>query len=181
MSEAVIVPLKRFDLAKYRLRRDDDLDVTGIAKVLAQGVIEASAPRHVIVVSEDLDVADFASSLGAEIWHSNASGLNQAVQGAYEGLQGRFERLIVAHGDLRLPAGLGLVDVDTGLTFYADHHGTGTNVVIISTGLDFRFAYGANSLARHVEEAERLDLTYRVITDSPWRFDVDERSDLEGP
>ena len=62
MSEAVVIPLKRFDLAKYRLRRDDDLDVTTIAKDLARGVIEASAPRPVIVVSEDGDVAAFASS-----------------------------------------------------------------------------------------------------------------------
>jgi 2-phospho-L-lactate guanylyltransferase len=181
MNEAVVIPLKRFDLAKYRLRRDDDLDVTSIAKALALGVIEASAPRPVIVVSEDPDVADFATTLGAEIWHSSANGLNEAVQGAYEGLHGRFERLIVAHGDLRHPAGLGLVDVAAGLTFYADHHGTGTNVVVIPTGLDFRFAYGADSLARHVAEAQRLELTYRVVSDSPWRFDVDERSDLEGP
>jgi 2-phospho-L-lactate guanylyltransferase len=181
MSEAVVIPLKRFDLAKYRLRRDDDLDVTSIARELARGVIQASAPRPAIVVSEDPTVAAFATSLGAEVWHSDVTGLNQAVQGAYRGLEGRFERLIVAHGDLRLPDGLGLVEVATGLTLYADHHGTGTNVLVIPTGLDFRFAYGARSLARHIEEAERLALTYRVITDSPWRFDVDERSDLEGP
>jgi 2-phospho-L-lactate guanylyltransferase len=181
MSEAVVIPLKRFDLAKYRLRRDDDLDVTTIARDLARGVIEASAPRHVIVVSEDRDVADFATAMGAETWHSDVSGLNPAVQGAYRGLEGRFERLIIAHGDLRRPDGLGLVDVTAGLTFYADHHGTGTNVVVIPTGLDFRFAYGVNSLTRHVAEAERLAVTYRIITDSPWRFDVDERSDLEVP
>jgi 2-phospho-L-lactate guanylyltransferase len=180
MSEAVVIPLKRFDVAKYRLRRDDDLDVTSIARDLARGVIEASAPRPVIVVSEDPTVAEFAASLGAEIWHSAATGLNEAVQGAYQGLEGRFERLIVAHGDLRLPDGLGLVAVATGLTLYADHHGTGTNVMVIPTGLDFHFAYGANSLERHVQEAKRLALHYRVITDSPWRFDVDERSDLEG-
>lgn len=180
MSEAVVIPLKRFDLAKYRLRRDDDLDVTSIAKRLARGVIEASAPRPVIVLSEDPIVADFATSLGAEVWHSAATGLNDAVQGAYRGLEGRYERLIIAHGDLRLPEGLGLVTVAAGLTLYADHHGTGTNVLAIPTGLDFHFAYGANSLALHVAEAERLALDYRVITDSPWRFDVDERSDLEG-
>lgn len=180
MNAAVVIPLKRFDLAKDRLRRNDDLDVTSIARDLAQGVIEASAPRPVIVVSEDSIVADFASSLGAEVWHSDATGLNEAVQGAYRGLTGRFERLIIAHGDLRLPEGLGVVDFDPGLTLYADHHGTGTNVLVIPTGLDFRFAYGANSLARHIDQAERLELTLRVVTDSPWRFDVDERSDLEG-
>ena len=179
MSDAVVIPLKRFDLAKVRLRRGDDLDVTRLARDLARGVIEASAPRTVIVVSEDPLVTDFATSLGAEMWHSDANGLNEAVQGAYVGLAERFERLIIAHGDLRLPEGLGGLDVDPGLTFYADHHGTGTNVIVIPTGLDFHFAYGVNSLARHVAEATRLAVAFRVVTDSPWRYDVDERSDLE--
>jgi 2-phospho-L-lactate guanylyltransferase len=178
MNEAVVIPLKRFDLAKDRLRRNDDLDVTAIARDLARGVIEASTPRPVIVVSEDPEVGDFASSLGAEVWHSDASGLNEAVQGAYRGLERRFERLIVAHGDLRLPDGLGTVHFAAGLTLYADHLGTGTNVMVLPTGLDFRFAYGAYSLVRHIDEAQRLALTYRVVTDSPWRFDVDEPDDL---
>jgi 2-phospho-L-lactate guanylyltransferase len=181
MSEAVIIPLKRFDLAKERLRRDDDLDVTSLARQLAQGVIEASRPRTVVVVSEDPSVSDFATSLGAEVWFSNATGLNEAVQRVYEGLGQRFSCLIIAHGDLRQPRGMGTTDFDPGVTLFADHHGTGTNVLVVPTGIDFHFAYGPDSLARHVEQAERLRVPYRVITDSPWRFDVDERSDLERP
>src|SRR5665213_2643614 len=122
MTEAILVPLKRFDLAKDRLRRDDDLDVASIARNLAQGVIEASAPRQVIVLSEDSGVSDFATSLGVEVWRSEATGLNGAVQDAYQGLRERFERLIVVHGDLRQPEGLGVVDFEPGITLFADHH-----------------------------------------------------------
>lgn len=181
MTEAIVIPLKRFDVAKDRLRRNDDLDVTGMVRQLARGVIEASAPRKTIVLCEDVGVSDFATSLGAEVWQSGATSLNEAVQGAYRGLRERFERLIVVHGDLRRPEGLGVVDFEPGITLFADHHLKGTNVLVLPTGLDFRFAYGTNSLALHLEQAERLGVSHRVISDSAWRFDVDERSDLTSP
>src|SRR5665213_2615311 len=119
MTEAIVVPLKRFDLAKDRLRRDDDLDVASIARNLAQGVIGASAPRQVIVLSEDSEVSDFATSLGAEVWRSDATSLNEAVQDAYQGLRERFVRLIVVHGDLRRPGGLGSAEFEPGITLFA--------------------------------------------------------------
>jgi 2-phospho-L-lactate guanylyltransferase (CobY/MobA/RfbA family) len=86
--------------------------------------------------------------------------------------------LIIAHGDLRFPGGLGAVDVESGITLYGDHRGEGTNVMVLPTNLDFRFAYGPNSLARHIEEAQRLRIATRVELESPWRFDVDEPDDL---
>ena len=178
MTEAIIVPLKRFDRAKERLRGDAELDVATIAEDLARGVLSCSRPRTVIVLSEDPDVTRFAASHGAEVWSSTASNLNDAVQGAYEGLRDRFNRLIIVHGDLRYPEGLGSFVPLPGITFFADHHGEGTNVVVIPTGLDFHFAYGTHSLRRHVDEAERLNVTYRVVATSQWRFDVDEPTDL---
>ena len=152
-----------------------------IAEDLARGVLSSCPPRTVIVVSEDPAVAHFATSLGVEVWTSAASNLNDAVQGAYEGLRKRFDRLIVVHGDLRYPEGLGSFEPEPGITLFADHHGVGTNVLVLPTGLDFHFAYGADSLRRHVDEAERLHVSYRVDTQSPWRFDVDEPSDLNDP
>ena len=178
MTEAIVVPLKRFERAKKRLRRDAGLDVATIAEDLARGVLLCSQPRTVIVVSEDPDVSRFAVSHGAEVWSSSASNLNDAVQGAYEGLRERFDRLIIVHGDLRYPEGLGSFTLAPGITFFADHHGMGTNVLVIPTGLDFHFAYGTHSLRHHVDEAQRLNTIYRVVTTSPWRFDVDEPSDL---
>jgi 2-phospho-L-lactate guanylyltransferase len=180
MTEAIIVPLKRFDLAKERLRNGTDLNVAALAEGLARSVILHSQPRHVIVLSEHPDVSRFATSLGAEVWVSQATNLNEAVQHAYEGLGDRFERLIIAHGDLRHPEGLGDFVPDSGITLVSDHHGEGTNVLVLPTGLCFHFAYGPGSLALHVQEAKRLGVDYRVVTDSPWRFDVDEPSDLDG-
>ena len=177
-SDAFVVPLKRFDFAKERLRAAGIDDVTQRARQMASDVLTSCAPRHVIVLSESEDITAFAHGHGVEVWTSSAGNLNDAVQGAYADLSTRFERLIVVHGDLRDPSGLGSFNPDAGVTIVSDHHGTGTNVLVVPTGLDFRFAYGPDSARQHVAEAKRLDLAWRVVTDSPWRFDVDEPADL---
>jgi 2-phospho-L-lactate guanylyltransferase len=178
-SDVVVVPIKHFAVAKERLRLSNVPDVSLLARELAAGVLKASAPRPTIVVSESDDVSRFAEELGAEVLHSSVTGLNESVQWSYKVLTSRFDRLIIAHGDLRFPHGLGTFATEPGVTLVADHHGQGTNVLVIPSGLDFHFAYGPGSLERHVKEAERLRVECRIIRDSPWRFDVDEASDLK--
>jgi 2-phospho-L-lactate guanylyltransferase (CobY/MobA/RfbA family) len=180
-KEIFVVPLKRFDVAKERLRRGGIDDVTALARDLAAGVIRQCAPRHVVVLSESSDVTTFAHELGAEVLESDASNLNEAVQGAYERLSGRCERIIVVHGDLQEPEGLGDYEPETGVTIVTDYLSRGTNVLVVPTGLDFHFHYGENSAQLHQEEAERLNVEWRLITDSPWRFDVDEPNDVKRP
>jgi 2-phospho-L-lactate guanylyltransferase len=180
-SEVFVVPLKRFDVAKERLRRGGVKNVTGLASDLATAVIENCAPRHVIVLSESSDVTRFALDLGVDVLESDASTLNGAVQSAYERLRERFERVIVVHGDLRDPRGLGEFDPDPGVTIVTDYLARGTNVLVVPTGLDFSFRYGNDSAQQHRLEAERLGVECRIVTDSPWRFDVDEPSDVTRP
>jgi 2-phospho-L-lactate guanylyltransferase len=177
-SDAFVIPLKRFDVAKERLRVDDSLAVTELAQQLATNVIEACAPRPTIVLSESDAISNFATALGCEVLRSDATGLNDAVQRAYGALQRRFARLIVVHGDLRHPGGLGSFEPGDGITIVTDHHGLGTNVLVVPTDLDFHFFYGANSAALHREEAERIGCRVTLVRDSPWRFDVDEPDDL---
>jgi len=177
--DAMIVPLKRFDVAKERLRRAGTTDVSALAQELADRVIGECAPRHVIVLSESDDITQFATQRGAEVRRSNARDLNEAVQGAYDALSERFDRLFIVHGDLRLPVGLGTFEPTSDVTIVTDHHATGTNVLVVPTGAGFQFAYGPGSAARHESEARRLGLGVVVHTDSPWRYDVDEPGDLE--
>lgn len=177
-TDAFVIPLKRFDLAKERLRVDRSLPVTDVAEELATRVIQACAPRHVIVLSESDTISDFATALGCEVLRSDATDLNDAVQRAYSALQDRFERIIIVHGDLRQPRGLNDFRPGAGVTIVTDHHQLGTNVMALATGMDFHFFYGANSAALHRREAERLACPVSVIRDSPWRFDVDEPDDL---
>ncbi len=177
-SQVFVVPLKRFDLAKDRLRRGQVADVTVLAQELATEVIRSCAPGHVIVLSESSEITNFAHGLGVEVLESDAADLNAAVQNAYEHLAGRCERLIVVHGDLQNPIGLGKFEPEEGVTIVTDHHARGTNVLAVPTGIDFRFGFGESSAIRHQREAERLGVTCHLVTDSPWRFDVDEPADV---
>jgi 2-phospho-L-lactate guanylyltransferase (CobY/MobA/RfbA family) len=172
------MPLKRFDLAKERLRANNVASVTELAQQLATQVILSCRPRHTIVLSESDEITAFAAALECEVLQSDATGLNDAVQRAYGALESRFERLIIVHGDLRDPEGLGTFDPDDAITIVTDHHGLGTNVMALPTGLDFHFFYGANSALLHQREAARLGCRVTVVADSPWRFDVDEPDDL---
>jgi 2-phospho-L-lactate guanylyltransferase len=176
---AVVGPRKRFSVAKDRLRQAGAVDVTALARALALGVVRNSAPRHVIILSESDEVTDFARSNGVEVIESNALGLNDAVQRAYETIGTRFQQLMIVHGDLSYPDGLGAFEPETGVTIVTDHRQLGTNVLVLPTGTRFRFSYGSDSMARHQSEAERLRLEYRIITDSFWAYDVDEPEDVE--
>jgi len=178
INDAFLLPLKDFDLAKIRLRAGGTDKVTELARAMALDVLQSCAPRRVVILSESAAITRFAHEHGAEVYESSSTSLNEAVQGAYGALGARFERLIIVHGDLRNPVGLALFDPDPDVTIVTDHHGLGTNVLALPTGHDFRFAYGADSARRHEHEALRLDLALHVVTDSPWRFDVDEPSDL---
>jgi 2-phospho-L-lactate guanylyltransferase (CobY/MobA/RfbA family) len=180
-KEVFVVPLKSFDVAKERLRRGGIDDVTNLARDLATGVIRNCAPRQVVVLSESGDVTTFAQELDTEVLESSASNLNEAVQGAYARLSDRCERIIVVHGDLREPEGLGEYQPGAGVTIVTDYLSRGTNVLVVPTGLDFHFQYGDDSARLHQLEAERLGVAWRLITDSPWRFDVDEPSDMQRP
>jgi 2-phospho-L-lactate/phosphoenolpyruvate guanylyltransferase len=174
----VLVPLKRFDAAKSRLRGTLSGDeVTQLTIQLAQGVIEAARPLPTVVICDDEDVADFARRNQAKVFVTRASSLNGSVSDAYDNLEG-YNQFIIVHGDLRQPQGLGDYQPGSGVTIVTDHHLTGTNVLSLPAGLDFHFAYGVDSARAHEREAQRLNLPSLFVTDSPWRFDVDEPDDL---
>jgi 2-phospho-L-lactate guanylyltransferase len=176
---AIVIPLKDFEIAKKRLRIAGITDVGERVRELARGVIAASQPRHVIVVTEAPDVAAFAYQNGAEPHLSGARDLNEAVQLAYRTLEHRFDCVLIAHGDLASPEGLGAFAPGRGITIVTDRQERGTNVLALPTGLDFHFSYGPDSKDAHVAEAKRLGVECRIVTKSPWADDIDEPADLE--
>ena len=173
----LIVPLRSFAHAKSRLRAVPGLDVDGLVEGLARAVVLAARPRVTVVATDDRDVARWARGLGAVVVLA-PPGLNAAVEAAYRELGDGAELAIVAHGDLAEPAGLGDFCPEVGVTVVADHRGTGTNVLAVPTGVGFRFSFGPSSRTLHELEAARLGLPRWTVTDSPWRFDVDEPDDL---
>jgi len=175
---AILVPLKSFEKAKGRLRDGGVSGVADLARSLAEQVLAAGQPRCVFVASESRDVTDFARQRGAEVIESKATNLNEAVSNSYQVLSRRFNRIIIAHGDLREPLGLGQFEPLPGITIITDSHRSGTNILALPGGLDFTFSFGPDSANAHHHEARRLGVEVRMNFDSPWRFDVDEPEDL---
>ena len=177
-TRVILVPLKRFDTAKSRLRSAmSDDEVTELTIRLAHGVLEAARPLPTVVVCDDETVAHFARGNLVEVFLTHVATLNGSVSEAYHHIDG-YDQFIIVHGDLSLPEGLGSFEPGAGVTIVTDRHGTGTNVLSLPADLDFNFAYGKDSARAHEREAVRLKVPIRVITDSPWRFDVDEPQDL---
>ena len=178
MPLAAVVPLRDFSIAKVRLRSSGVVDVTTLARRLATGVLDACQGLATFVVTESDDVEAFATEHGVRVLRSGANSLNDAVHFAYERLAGAYDQLMIVHGDLKFPTGLNTFVPAADVTVVTDDRGDGTNVLVLPTGFDFHFAYGTNSAQCHEREAIRLDLSLSLVHDSPWRFDVDELSDL---
>jgi 2-phospho-L-lactate guanylyltransferase (CobY/MobA/RfbA family) len=177
---AILVPLKAFSIGKSRLRDGGVAGVDEMARVLAVSVMAAAQPRPLFVACESLDVATFALDLGAQVIRSSSLNLNEAVSHSYRVLSETYEWIVIAHGDIRDPDGLGDFIPSSGVTVIVDSHGTGTNVLALPRNLDFSFSYGPYSAQAHQLEAQRLGLVCHVDFNSPWRFDVDEPTDLLG-
>lgn len=171
----VVVPLRSFAAAKSRLRAHPGLDVDAVVERLAAAVLEAARPRRVVVATDDPAVGAWARERGADVVMT-PPGLNPSVQAAVAVLESGYA--VVAHGDLVEPAGLGAFAPGAGVTVVTDHRGSGTNVLAVPVDVGFRFGFGPDSRRHHEREADRLGLDWRTVTDSPWRYDLDEPSDL---
>ena len=175
---AIVIPLRDFDEGKSRLRHAGVDDVERLIRGWAGAVIEASHPRPTYVACESPFVAAFAREHGARVILSDARDLNAAVTHAHRTLARDYRAVMVAHGDLRFPHGLGHYNPPAPVTIVADHHGTGTNVLVVPGSANFTFAFGVDSAKRHVDEATRLGLRYEVTLSSEWAFDIDVIDDL---
>ena len=149
---------------------------------MAATVLAASRDLPVWVICGTTAVASFAREHGAQVIWRAPEGLNRAVtQGVTVLAHKGFERVIVSHSDLPLA---------TDLTWLADHaaaadvilvpdrHNDGSNVVLVPTSTEFRFAYGPGSAQAHELEAKRIGLSFASISDDELGWDVDVPDDL---
>jgi 2-phospho-L-lactate guanylyltransferase len=175
----VLVPIRSFDDALSRLSGVlDHAARARLMRTLAQRVVEAARDLPVWIVTDDPDVAEWASDQGAVPLAVERSGLTESVSKAVEVLRRRgLDRVIVAHADLALVDDLTGMD-GPGVSIAPDRRQDGSNVICIPADSGFRFAYGPGSFDRHVAEARRLDLPVRVVDDPTLAIDIDEPADL---
>lgn len=179
----VLVPVKSFTRAKLRLAPAlTNPARAALAEYMAGVVVAAAAPLPVAVVCDDEAVAEWARSVGAEVFWRPQRGLNGAVSDGVERFGERgVEQVIVAHSDLPLATELAWVADFDGVSLVPDRRDDGTNVLAVPTRRGFRFAYGPGSFARHLAEAERLGLPQRIVREPRLGWDVDHPADLDLP
>jgi 2-phospho-L-lactate guanylyltransferase len=176
----VLIPVKAFHEAKGRLHLALSApERAALARAMAERVVGAAGPLPVAVVCDDTDVADWARARGALVVWEPGRGLNGAVEAGVDHLVDMgVTQVTVAHADLPRAANLAVVGETEGITLVADRYGNGTNVIVVPGAAGFRFSYGPGSLSRHIAEAERLGLPYRILDRPDLAWDIDEPEDV---
>ena len=182
-TAGVVVPLRSFALGKARLSDALDDDARqAFTRAMAERVVAAAGDRPVVIVSSAPEVVAWARALG--IAHIADPGtLDGAADAGREWIRNQqLARVVVMHADLPLATSIdGIADDADALVavLVPDHHNDGNPVLAIPSAVNFSFAYGPGSCARHEAEARRCGLSVRVVHDSALAFDVDDASDLD--
>lgn len=176
----VVIPVKDFGAAKSRL--DDTLSAVDrdlFARHCASRVVQAVRAHPTVVVTDSDDVVGWARSLGIDALRQHRSGLNGAAEdGRDEARRRGHARLAIVHADLPRARSLGgVISHPADVVVVTDHHGTGTNVLVVPAHAPFIFAFGPDSRALHVTEARRLGLTVDTLQHAELSHDVDDAAD----
>lgn len=179
----VIIPAKAPPEAKGRLAEVLDPDARArLARAMLARAVEAAmgAENLALVGTSRLGQAD-----EIELLPEPAGGLNTAVTSAREAVASRGgTRIVTLAGDLPQVCAAdvaALTALPPGVIGIApDRHGTGTNALSLPLpeALDFIYAYGPGSCAKHRAEAARLGLEFREVLTPGLARDIDEPADL---
>jgi 2-phospho-L-lactate guanylyltransferase len=191
MRTLAIVPVKRFALAKQRLRADvPDRERKALAGAMVTDVLTALAgARHVgatLVVTNEQIVADRATSLGATAMadpHERGQSAAAAV-GIHHALENGFDRVLLAPGDCpTLSAtevdGLLAHSAEPGVVIVPDRHGTGTNALVLTPPDAIAPSFGPGSCERHRSLADLAGVRCRVVPVPSLLLDIDTPHDLD--
>jgi 2-phospho-L-lactate guanylyltransferase len=183
VETAVLIPVKAFHAAKARLAGWlSDPDRERLARWMAGRVLDAAAPLPTFVACDDEAVANWAEEHGAEVLWGPGLGLNGAVDHGVDTIAGKgAERVVIAHGDLPLPSGLGEIAALDGIVLVPDRRADGTNVLARPCAIALPASYGPASFRRHFELAMATGLPVSVRADPGLSIDLDTIADCRHP
>ena len=181
-----IVPLKCFALSKTRLApllsagERQQLARDMFANVLRSLCASSRIDRVLVLSPERLELPD-----AVERMVDNGRDLNWELNDALSCARSRgVTSLLVLHADLPL---LQATEVDTlvecgrqaGLALAPDRCGRGTNALLLASDLPWTCQFGADSLARHRQQALSLGLEPAFVRLPGLAFDVDTPADWQ--
>jgi 2-phospho-L-lactate guanylyltransferase len=187
MRATAIVPVKRFSAAKRRLQPGVDRAalVEQMLGIVFSELRRATMLDGPIVVTGEPRAAELAADFGFEVIddrdvpsHSEAAliGIEAALARGAECvalLPGDCPQIRVSEVD-NLLEGLAAPSV----TIVPDHHGTGTNGLILAPPDAIRPAFGAGSRERHAELAKAAGIPHSVVVLPSLALDIDTPEDL---
>jgi 2-phospho-L-lactate guanylyltransferase len=188
MSTLAVLPVKRFDRAKQRLREAvPDGPRAGLAQAMVGDVLaalgEVSGLDGVIVVTAEPLAAELARGAGAEVVHDPAeTGQSAAASlGIARAIERGANRVLLVPGDC--PA-LDADELETLLgageqvVVVPDRHGTGTNALLLAPPRAIAPSFGPDSRARHEAAADAAGVSCRVVALDTLGMDADTPADL---
>ena len=183
---AVIIPVKSFSAAKARLASVlTPVERARLARWTASRVVFAARGLDTFVACDDHEVAQWATSSGAQVLWGAGLGLNGAVDAAVAAVSDLgYDRVLISHADLPLAddysALLETIDPRS-VVLIPDRFQDGTNLVIRPIGIHFPARYGGGSFRTHLglALASRCPVTVRM--DLHLGLDLDTVAELNHP
>lgn len=196
---AVLIPMKRFALAKTRLRtRLDPSARAALGRAMFERVLRAANGCDTWVLTNGDDVAQLARQLGSQVLEDPPQPLTAAVEGTATTLGSLIDwglRELAAQGVRRalvLMADLPLIEPEdvaqlsaaldgVELAASSDRRGHSTNALALHLPFAARTAFGdPRSYALHLRRARELGLRTAELPNARIAHDVDIPEDLPG-
>lgn len=191
MRTAAILPVKRFDQAKQRLRLGlPPSDRRALVEAMfADALVALGRVRElerIVVVSGDRVAQRIAGGYGATVVEDDERGHNSAAAlGVAAVLEDRIERVLLVPGDCpMLSPGdinvlLGHAAGERSVLVVPDRHGTGTNALLLRPPDVLAPSFGPDSRRRHLADASAAGVAAEVLELDSLALDIDTADDLE--
>jgi 2-phospho-L-lactate/phosphoenolpyruvate guanylyltransferase len=190
-----LVPVRSLSGAKSRLGEPLDAEeradlILGLLRRSVEEALAATRLAGVVVVSKDEDLLSRARAMGAASLLQETDGLNEGLTEALVASGAEATAVMVLPADL---PGVSASAIDRlaeaadaarrnapekpVVVLVPDHHGSGTNALLVAPAGAIPFRFGEGSRAAHAAAAEAAGASY-VEIDGPLGFDVDTAEDL---
>lgn len=191
MRTVAILPVKRFDQAKQRLRLGlPPSDRRALVEAMFSDALVALGRvrelDRIVVVSGDRVAQRIAGGYGATVVEDDERGHNSAAAlGVAALLEDGIERALLVPGDCPM---LTPADITALLTHPAgersvlivpDRHGTGTNALLLTPPDVLAPSFGPDSRRRHLADASAAGVAAEVVELDSLALDIDTADDLE--
>jgi 2-phospho-L-lactate guanylyltransferase len=190
-----VVPVRSLSGAKSRLGERLDAEeradlILALLRRTVREALDASRLEGVVVVSMDDELLREARAIGAASLLQATEGLNQGLDEARAGVRAEATAVLVLPVDLPGISASALDELVEAaerarrdeperpvVILAPDHHGTGTNALLVAPPDAIPFLFGEGSRAAHASAARAAGASY-VEVQGPLGFDLDTPEDL---